>query len=118
MAWDKLILPCIECGGDGEVEYEIAVPDFVHGGYLKAEMGECHTCEGAGELAPLDFEPWDAAKGSAERLNDILEELADLSVSDTQGKTTPEMWNKKMVELESCRLDLTINLSKLMEWHQ
>lgn len=49
---------CEICDGDGEVEYEIAVVDYEHGGYLKSAVQECHICRGYGyveaEYLPVD----------------------------------------------------------------
>ena len=39
---------CEICNGDGELEYEIAVVDYEHGGYLKSAVQECHICRGYG----------------------------------------------------------------------
>lgn len=46
---------CPECGGDGRVEYERAVVDYVNGGYLEGYMDICETCDGAGEVE-LDYD--------------------------------------------------------------
>ena len=43
-------IECPECGGEGRCEYEVAVVDYEHGGYLAGKMMECQLCEGYGEI--------------------------------------------------------------------
>ena len=45
---DKGYVLCPECGGQGECEYERAVVDWNHGGYLEGYQAECQECEGEG----------------------------------------------------------------------
>ena len=45
---------CPECGGEGRLEYERAVVDWEHGGYLEGYMDECFRCDGYGEVK-IDF---------------------------------------------------------------
>jgi DnaJ-class molecular chaperone len=42
---------CPECSGEGEVEFERAVVDWNHGGYIDGYMDTCPTCEGDGFVA-------------------------------------------------------------------
>lgn len=44
------LVECDECGGEGRAEYEEAVVDYNHGGYLKGVMRDCEKCGGYGEL--------------------------------------------------------------------
>lgn len=46
---------CPECGGEGMVEYERPVIDYVNGGYLEGYIDTCDTCQGDGEIE-LDYE--------------------------------------------------------------
>lgn len=57
-AMDKEI-ECPECGGEGRCEYEVAVVDWKHGGYLTTEMATCETCDGWGEITVEDCEEGD-----------------------------------------------------------
>ena len=43
---------CPVCEGDGEVEYEVPVPDYGswHGGFFGTEWGTCDRCSGSGEV--------------------------------------------------------------------
>tara|TARA_S200002703_G_scaffold153961_1_gene156128 strand:+ start:1367 stop:1534 length:168 start_codon:yes stop_codon:yes gene_type:complete len=41
---------CTECGGEGELEYERAVVDWIRGGYLEGYMNDCEKCNGTGEI--------------------------------------------------------------------
>lgn len=43
--------PCPECGGEGECEYEFAVPAPMawNGGWLEGRILECELCGGTGE---------------------------------------------------------------------
>ena len=45
-------IPCPECDGQGQVEYEVAVPMSFSNpyGYLDTKWCECERCMGAGEL--------------------------------------------------------------------
>lgn len=45
---------CPECFGEGRLEYEKAVVDWEHGGYLTGYMDDCFRCEGSGEVK-VDF---------------------------------------------------------------
>ena len=42
------VLECEYCDAQGECEVEVAVPDYIRGGYLTPAMGECPVCEGKG----------------------------------------------------------------------
>jgi len=42
---------CPECNGECEVEFERAVVDWNHGGYIDGYMDTCPTCEGDGFVA-------------------------------------------------------------------
>ena len=42
------VLECEHCAAPGECEVEVAVPDYIRGGYLTTAMGECPVCEGKG----------------------------------------------------------------------
>ena len=42
------VLECEHCDAQGECEVEVAVPDYIRGGYLTTAMGECPVCEGRG----------------------------------------------------------------------
>jgi DnaJ-class molecular chaperone len=47
---------CPECNGEGEVEYEIPVVDYVNGGYLTTKWDDCQNCGGTGEIDDWDDE--------------------------------------------------------------
>jgi len=47
---------CPECGGEGRCEYEVAVIDWEHGGYLKGERMTCERCQGDGVIEVEDEE--------------------------------------------------------------
>jgi len=50
---------CPECGGEGVAEYERAVRDFDHRGYLEAYLDECEKCRGDGEIEiEMSFLEW------------------------------------------------------------
>ena len=115
-SWDKLVLPCVECNGHGEVEYEIAKTDWARGGELIGQVLSCETCEGAGELAPLDFEPWDAVMGSLETLDAQLEELADLSLAESPKRCAPGAWQHKLDEIVVSHKEFNRRMSQLLEW--
>lgn len=44
--------PCPECGGEGQCEYEVAVPAPMdwRGGWLEDRLMECELCGGSGEI--------------------------------------------------------------------
>ena len=42
------VLECEHCDAQGECEVEVAVPDYIRGGYLTTTIGECPVCEGKG----------------------------------------------------------------------
>ena len=42
------VLECEHCDAQGEGEVEVAVPDYIRGGYLTTTIGECPVCEGKG----------------------------------------------------------------------
>ena len=44
------LVECDECGGEGRCEYERAVIDWEHGGYLEGYMDTCEKCDGSGEV--------------------------------------------------------------------
>lgn len=46
---------CPECGGEGRCEYEEAVVDWDHGGYLKGVVKTCQRCDGHGVIE-IDFD--------------------------------------------------------------
>ena len=39
---------CQECQGEGRAVYEVAVPDYMRGGYLSEQEMECQSCNGDG----------------------------------------------------------------------
>mgnify|MGYP006908233417 CR=1 FL=1 len=39
-----------ECQGEGRAVYEVAVPDYMRGGYLDEQEMECEACGGDGWL--------------------------------------------------------------------
>jgi len=41
---------CPDCLGDGRVEYQRPVADYVHGGYINTYLDTCDTCNGSGEI--------------------------------------------------------------------
>jgi len=45
--WEELP-ECPHCAAQGECEVEVAVSDYIRGGYLTTTMGECPVCEGRG----------------------------------------------------------------------
>ena len=45
---------CPECGGDGELEYERPVVDWMNGGYLEGYMDVCYNCSGDGFVEDED----------------------------------------------------------------
>ncbi|MEL0116920.1 MAG: hypothetical protein VW739_04325 [Pelagibacteraceae bacterium] len=45
---------CPLCGGEGQIEVEVAVVDHMNGGYLKEEMMTCELCDGNGEVLQDD----------------------------------------------------------------
>jgi C4-type Zn-finger protein len=45
---------CPECGGEGRCEYEEAVVDWDHGGYLKGVVKTCEKCNGYGAVEVED----------------------------------------------------------------
>ena len=45
---------CPECGGDGELESERPVVDWMNGGYLEGYMDICHNCSGDGFVEDED----------------------------------------------------------------
>lgn len=47
---DMGYVKCLECGGEGECEYERPVVDYTNGGYLEGYMDTCDTCEGEGYI--------------------------------------------------------------------
>ena len=47
---------CPECFGEGEVEGDYAVRDYVNGGYIRTEIEICRACDGSGELECDDEE--------------------------------------------------------------
>ena len=51
---DKGYILCPECGGGGELEYERAVVDWNHGGYLEGYMDTCDHCDGEGYVESDD----------------------------------------------------------------
>jgi Ribonuclease G/E len=51
---DKGYILCPECGGEGELEYERAVVDWNHGGYLEGYMDTCNHCDGEGYVESDD----------------------------------------------------------------
>jgi len=50
---------CPECFGEGEVEVDYAVRDYVNGGYIRTEIEICRACDGSGELECDDEEEMD-----------------------------------------------------------
>ena len=45
-------ITCPECGGEGQCEYEVAVPAPMawRGGWLEGRIMECELCGGSGEI--------------------------------------------------------------------
>jgi DnaJ-class molecular chaperone len=52
---------CPECLGTGEVEVDIAVVDYMNGGYIRTEIDICPECDGSGEVEDWDEEDNDEA---------------------------------------------------------
>lgn len=48
--YDARFIPCPDCDGEGECEYDEEVADYVNGGYVKAVWDTCETCLGTGEI--------------------------------------------------------------------
>ena len=50
---------CPECGGEGQVTYEVPVPMSNSNpyGYLDEQLGECPNCHGSGQVE-CDDEDW------------------------------------------------------------
>lgn len=44
----EIVAECEECEGTGSVSSEIAVVDFMNGGYLTERIADCPECEGSG----------------------------------------------------------------------
>jgi DnaJ-class molecular chaperone len=46
------MIDCPECGGEGTVEYEVAVPmSFSNGhGFLEIGLFDCENCHGTGQI--------------------------------------------------------------------
>jgi DnaJ-class molecular chaperone len=46
------MIDCPECGGDGTVEYEVAVPMSFSNpiGFLDTEIVGCENCDGSGQI--------------------------------------------------------------------
>ena len=53
--WDTVI-ECDFCEGTGTVSGEVAVVDFMHGGYLKSAICDCTDCDGRGYRYPTEDE--------------------------------------------------------------
>ena len=49
------MLECPECQGSGEAEYEVAVVDYVCGGYYTDQTMTCQLCDGFGLIEPDDL---------------------------------------------------------------
>lgn len=47
-ASDRAVCPM--CGGEGQIEVEVAVIDHMDGGYLKEAYIDCEFCDGNGEV--------------------------------------------------------------------
>lgn len=47
--WEEAVV-CGECQGEGRAVYEVAVPDYMRGGYLDEQEMECQACNGDGWL--------------------------------------------------------------------
>jgi RecJ-like exonuclease len=47
---------CPVCEGEGQLEYEVPVVDYNHGGYLDTEWGDCERCGGTGEVEDWEDE--------------------------------------------------------------
>ena len=47
---------CPVCEGEGQLEYEVPVVDYNHGGYLDTEWGDCDHCGGTGEVEDWEVE--------------------------------------------------------------
>ena len=43
-------VPCPHCDGEGQYYAEVAVVDYVNGGFLDEQLVECEECNGYGEL--------------------------------------------------------------------
>ena len=43
-------VPCPHCDGEGQYYAEVAVVDYVNGGFLDEQLVECEECSGYGEL--------------------------------------------------------------------
>ena len=43
-------ITCPHCKGEGQYYAEVAVVDYVNGGFLDEQLVECEECNGSGEL--------------------------------------------------------------------
>ena len=43
-------VPCPHCDGEGQYYAEVAVVDYVNGGFLDEQLVECEECNGYGEI--------------------------------------------------------------------
>ena len=43
-------ITCPDCKGEGQYYAEVAVVDYVNGGFLDEQMVECEECNGYGEI--------------------------------------------------------------------
>lgn len=43
-------ITCPHCKGEGEYKGEVAVVDYINGGFLDEVIVECEECDGSGEL--------------------------------------------------------------------
>ena len=41
---------CPHCDGEGQYYAEVAVVDYVNGGFLDEQLVECEECNGSGEI--------------------------------------------------------------------
>jgi len=59
---------CPECEGEGQVEYEVGVPNYGawYGGELETRVGECENCDGSGQVEDdgMDDDNWRDGHGS------------------------------------------------------
>ena len=43
-------IACPNCDGEGQYYAEVAVVDYVNGGFLDEQLVECEECNGYGEI--------------------------------------------------------------------
>jgi DnaJ-class molecular chaperone len=46
----EMIVTCKNCGGNGEYYTDVAVIDYVNGGFFDDKLVTCEECDGHGEI--------------------------------------------------------------------